>query len=164
MYKIPDDLNFWVTILLNKQDRDHWLSNENEYQKQALTNVIIYLKEYQPFIFNKIEGNKLIKNMKIPLKKILVVDDTHVNLILMKEILSQWKVCVLTAIEGEEALEIVKKEEPDLIILDLMMPKMDGYKVCGLLKNNKKYKDIPIIIWTAVIGKEQIKIWANQVR
>ncbi len=56
---------------------------------------------------------------------------------------------VITAYDGQDGLEKAKKEKPDLIILDLMLPKMDGYKVCGLLKGDIRFYNIPIIMFTA---------------
>ena len=56
---------------------------------------------------------------------------------------------VITAYDGIEALNKARQERPDLIILDLMLPKMDGYKVCKILKRDQKYADIPIIMFTA---------------
>ncbi|MDP2904979.1 MAG: response regulator, partial [Candidatus Omnitrophota bacterium] len=56
---------------------------------------------------------------------------------------------VISAYDGQEGLEKAKKEKPDLIILDLMLPRMDGYKVCGLLKADSRYSKIPIILFTA---------------
>lgn len=60
--------------------------------------------------------------------------------------------------KGLEGLEKVKKEKPDLVILDLMLPKMDGYKVCGLLKADKRYNKIPIIMFTAKAQEEDMKL------
>jgi len=56
---------------------------------------------------------------------------------------------VLASYDGQDGFEKAKKEKPDLIILDLMLPKMDGYKVCALLKGDTRYSRIPIIIFTA---------------
>ena len=56
---------------------------------------------------------------------------------------------VLTAKDGQEGLDKARKDKPDLIILDLMLPRIDGYKVCRMLKFDEKYKGIPIIIYTA---------------
>jgi DNA-binding response OmpR family regulator len=56
---------------------------------------------------------------------------------------------VLVSYNGEDALNQARKEKPDLIILDLMLPKLDGYKVCRLLKFDEKYKHIPILMLTA---------------
>jgi len=82
-------------------------------------------------------------------KKILVVDD---EMELQMGVVIRLKAAgfeVLTASDGLEGLEKARKEEPDLILLDLMLPKMDGYKVCRMLKFDAKYKDIPIILLTA---------------
>lgn len=65
---------------------------------------------------------------------------------------------VVIAYDGQEGLEKAKKEKPDLIILDLMLPKMDGYKVCGLLKADIRYNKIPIIIFTARAQGPDIKM------
>lgn len=57
---------------------------------------------------------------------------------------------VIQAQDGEEAIEQTKKQAPDLIILDLMMPKMSGFEVCRMVKFDDKYKDIPIIVLSAL--------------
>ena len=82
-------------------------------------------------------------------KKILVVDDEIQLVEMVKLRLQANGYIVLTAGDGQEALEKARKEKPDLIILDLMLPKIDGYKVCRMLKFDKIYKAIPIIIFTA---------------
>jgi len=56
---------------------------------------------------------------------------------------------IITACDGQEGLNKARAENPDLIILDLMLPKIDGYKVCRMLKFDNKYKDIPVILFTA---------------
>ncbi len=56
---------------------------------------------------------------------------------------------VVPAYDGQEGLDKARSLKPNLIILDLMLPKMDGYKVCRLLKFDEKYKDIPILMFTA---------------
>jgi len=65
---------------------------------------------------------------------------------------------VLSAYDGREGLGKAKKEKPDLIILDLMLPKMDGYKVCGLLKADTRYTKIPIVMFTARAQESDIKL------
>lgn len=82
-------------------------------------------------------------------KRILVVDD-ELELVTAIEIrLNTAGYEVLIANDGQQALDKARKEIPDLIILDLMLPKMDGYKVCALLKRDTKYGKIPIIMLTA---------------
>ena len=82
-------------------------------------------------------------------KRILVVDDESDLVEMVKIRLEASGYEVAAAYDGQEALNSVKERKPDLIILDLMLPKIDGYKVCGLLKSSRKYKDIPIILFTA---------------
>ena len=65
---------------------------------------------------------------------------------------------VLIAYDGEQALTKAREEKPDLIILDLMLPKMDGYKVCGLLKKDARYAKTPIILFTARAQEEDVKL------
>lgn len=86
---------------------------------------------------------------KETMPKVLVVDDEPYNVELMDAYLSM-DYDVLTAYEGKEALEIVRTKEPDLIILDIMMPGMSGYEVCRILKEDPKTQFIPIIIATAL--------------
>jgi len=83
------------------------------------------------------------------MKKILATEDSPTILAMMKEFLASEGYDVITAVDGQEALDKAKKEKPDLIILDLMLPKIDGYKVCGLLKKDSRYSKIPIIMFTA---------------
>jgi len=82
-------------------------------------------------------------------KRILVVDDEQALVELVKMRLETNGYEVLSAFDGQEALDKARKEKPDLIILDLMLPKIDGYKVCRMLKFDEKYKKIPIILFTA---------------
>jgi DNA-binding response OmpR family regulator len=82
-------------------------------------------------------------------KKILVVDD-EVDLVkTIQFALEAEGYQVLVSYNGEDALNQSRKENPDLILLDLMLPKLDGYKVCRLLKFDEQYKHIPILMLTA---------------
>jgi two-component system alkaline phosphatase synthesis response regulator PhoP len=81
---------------------------------------------------------------------ILVVDDNQQNLELLQAYLEDINCRTVPAIDGIEALEIVEKNPPDLILLDIMMPKMSGFEVCRRLKNNPKTADIPVIMVTAL--------------
>jgi DNA-binding response OmpR family regulator len=82
-------------------------------------------------------------------KKILIVDD-EVDLVeTVRFPLEMEGFDVLVSYNGEDALSQARKEKPDLIILDLMLPKLDGYKVCRLLKFDERYKHIPILMLTA---------------
>ena len=81
--------------------------------------------------------------------KILIVEDSPTILAIIKETLEASGYSVITAVDGIEGLGLAQKESPDLVILDLMLPKMDGYKVCALLKKDAKHARIPIIMFTA---------------
>lgn len=82
--------------------------------------------------------------------KILVVDDTPANLEVMTEMLSSVGYEVATAISGERALKRLKTYVPDLILLDIQMPGMDGFQICQAIKNDPKTANIPIIFITAL--------------
>jgi len=81
--------------------------------------------------------------------RILAVDDSPTVLEMITQILESAGYSVLTAIDGAEALDAARAERPDLILLDVMLPKLDGYRVCRLLKFDQNYRDIPIIMLTA---------------
>ena len=94
-------------------------------------------------------------------KKILVVDDEPDLVETIRFPLEMEGFNVLVSYNGEDALNQARKEKPDLILLDLMLPKLDGYKVCRLLKFDERYKHIPILMLTAktqekdkLLGKE----------
>ena len=82
-------------------------------------------------------------------KKILVVDDEQDLVETVKFRLEASGFEVSSAYDGQEGLDKAKAEKPDLILLDLMLPKLDGYKVCRMLKFDEDYKHIPIIMLTA---------------
>jgi two-component sensor histidine kinase len=98
------------------------------------------------------------KNIMINLKEnrefnILVVEDDKGQLFLLKNILEEENYVVLTAESSKKALLLLKKKNVDLILLDIIMPAMDGFELCRLLKSQKEFKDIPIIFLT---GKSEI--------
>jgi two-component system alkaline phosphatase synthesis response regulator PhoP len=81
---------------------------------------------------------------------IMVVDDNQQNLELLQAYLEDVDCTTIPAHDGLQALDIVRKNPPDLILLDVMMPKMSGFEVCKRLKSNPKTTDIPIIMVTAL--------------
>ena len=87
---------------------------------------------------------------------ILAVDDIATNIMLLKAVLSRAKYKIVTASGGNEALEKAAKESPDLILLDIMMPDMDGYEVIRHLKADLALQDIPVIFLTALHNPEDI--------
>ena len=87
------------------------------------------------------EGNK---------QTVLAVDDTLANIDVVKGVLAE-DYLVQAALSGKMALKIIEKQKPDLILLDIMMPEMDGYEVCEILKSQELTKDIPVIFLTAKV-------------
>ncbi|MFH1783898.1 MAG: response regulator [bacterium] len=81
-------------------------------------------------------------------KKILIIDDDHNFIELTRTLFESHNYKVVAAYNSMEGIQKAKKEKPHLIILDIMMPKMDGVNACKALKDEKKTKDIPIIILT----------------
>ncbi len=81
--------------------------------------------------------------------KILVVDDEIYIVHILDFSLGMEGYEVLTALDGEQALEKAKAEKPDLIVLDIMMPKLDGYETCKRLKADDETKQIPVILLSA---------------
>jgi CheY-like chemotaxis protein len=82
-------------------------------------------------------------------QRILIVDDNHSLVLATERVLQKDGFDVFTAYDGLEGLEKARTEKPDLIILDIMMPKMDGYEVCHQLKSDPVTAPIPIIILSA---------------
>jgi len=83
------------------------------------------------------------------MKKILIVDDEQDIVESLKFVLEAANYACYCAYNGEDGLKLAKEIIPDLIILDVMMPKINGYKISRLLKYDSKYKDIPILMVTA---------------
>ena len=93
--------------------------------------------------------NKIDKNQERQ-PVILVVDDNQENRELLQAYLEDVDCLTIPANDGLEALDIIKKDPPDLVLLDVMMPKMSGFEVCKRLKNDPKTTDIPVIMVTAL--------------
>ena len=94
--------------------------------------------------------------MKNEKNTILIVDDTETNIDILLELLNK-KYDIVVALDGKSALEVVSENKIDLILLDIMMPEMDGYKVCEILKEDEISRDIPIIFLTAKTDEESIE-------
>ncbi len=90
-------------------------------------------------------------------KKILIVDDDFVNLQMLRKIFDNNEYSIIQATGGFEAIEVAKKDLPDLIILDIVMPDMDGGEVANVLKKDPSTKKIPIIFLSSLIKKEEEK-------
>jgi DNA-binding response OmpR family regulator len=81
-------------------------------------------------------------------RKILVVDDDPVTVRSVETLLRSKNYEVISAYDGLEGLEKIKKENPDLVVLDIMMPEMNGYDVCYQLRFNKDFEKLPIVLLT----------------
>jgi two-component system cell cycle response regulator len=86
----------------------------------------------------------------LPQSTVLLVDDNVQNLELLQAFLESLPVKLITAIDGVDALEKVAEHKPDLILLDVMMPRMSGFQVCKRLKSDPKTRDIQILMVTAL--------------
>src|SRR6266540_3166441 len=90
--------------------------------------------------------------------KILIVDDTPHNVKMLVDLLSAKGYATVTAASGQEGLELVEAERPDLVLLDVMMPGMDGYEVCRRIRANPNYGILPVVMVTALDpARERIK-------
>lgn len=90
------------------------------------------------------------------MKKILIVDDEKDLVEIIRLGLEPLGYEVFEAYDGQEGLEKARQLRPDIIILDLMLPKIDGYQVCRMLKFDINYKQIPVILLTARASKKDI--------
>jgi two-component system cell cycle response regulator len=95
--------------------------------------------------------------MPKPMKRILVVDDLPENVFMLQDRLEQEGYEVITAYNGKSGIEKAQNEKPDLILLDVMMPDINGFEVCKTLVNDSRTSDIPIIFVTAKTDAEDIK-------
>lgn len=90
-------------------------------------------------------------------EKILLVEDEEDMAYALEMQLDNAGFEVIKAVDGKEGLDKARSQNPDLIILDLMLPKLDGYRVCRMLKFDAKYEKIPIIFLTARAQKEDLR-------
>ncbi len=84
--------------------------------------------------------------------KVMVIDDSKTIRRSAESLLQKVGYEVLTADNGFEALPIISSQHPDIIFIDIMMPRLDGYQTCALVKNNPKYRDIPIVMLSSEDG------------
>ena len=96
-------------------------------------------------------------------KKILIVEDEKDMVYAVKLQLEAAGYEVIVANDGQEGLKKARAEKPNLVILDLMLPRMDGYQVCRMLKFDKTMNAIPIIMLTA-LGRREDKTWGKRVK
>jgi len=87
-------------------------------------------------------------------KKILIVDDDLISLTILEKMLSHAGYDVIKATNGKEALLRAKERQPDLAVLDIAMPELDGINVATILKSDPQTKNVPIIFLSALVGEE----------
>jgi DNA-binding response OmpR family regulator len=90
-------------------------------------------------------------------KTVLIADDDKSIREIFSLIVKNWGINVITAQDGKEAIDIAKNKKPHLILLDVKMPKIDGYNVCKILKSKRKTKKIPIILLTGLSELKDVK-------
>jgi CheY-like chemotaxis protein len=90
--------------------------------------------------------------------KILVVDDIPENVRLLEALLLPQGYEVVTAADGAEALSVVESEQPDLVLLDIFMPELDGYAVCERLRGNEETAVLPVIMVTSSVGEDKTRV------
>jgi two-component system, cell cycle response regulator DivK len=114
---------------------------------------------WQSLLYSNIILLALDKTIKMEEKKefkILVVDDSTTNVVLLEAILDEKGYHIETALNAREAYAIIEKETPDLILLDLLMPKISGFDFLEEIRKNKKTIDTPVIVVSALTDEENI--------
>ena len=95
-------------------------------------------------------------NIDVDKLKILIVDDVPLNILLVRKMLGLFTFKVKTAANGQQALDMISNEVPDLMLLDLMMPGIDGFEVIRRVRASDDTKDLPIIILSALNSEADI--------
>lgn len=83
-------------------------------------------------------------------KTVLIVEDDPMSLKLTRDLLKIFGYNTIQASDGQQGIDLAKSKKPDLILMDIMMPKVDGYTACGAIKSNPATKNIPVIMVTAL--------------
>ncbi len=94
------------------------------------------------------------------IKKVLVVDDSTADLVNLQKIISDAGYLVMTATSGQEAIKKAQAESPDIIFMDIVMDRMDGYQACRELNQSTKTRDIPVVFVTSKNQKAD-RMWAE---
>lgn len=101
-------------------------------------------------------NNNIQPGIDVDKLNILIVDDVPLNILLIKKMLSQYTFEIRTANGGQAALDAIQTKQPDLLLLDLMMPGIDGFEVIRRLRADDSTKDLPIIILSALNSEQDI--------
>jgi CheY-like chemotaxis protein len=152
--EIPGELNAKQKELLStgKKNVDNLIQSVEELSQESWDEIVYSARKH-------FSADAIARKDRLPQKKrILIVEDQAVISNMLKMRLEANNYEVITAGDGQEGLEKAHKENPSLIILDIMLPKMNGYKVCQLLKADPKYNTIPIIISSGRTPQEIRKV------
>jgi CheY-like chemotaxis protein len=152
--EIPGKLNIKQKELLStgKENVDTLVQSVEEIFQKAWDEIVHSSRsQFTAEVLTKKERGQ-------PRRRILIVEDQAVIVDMLRMRLEANNYEVITASDGQTGLEKAQKEKPNLIILDVMLPKMNGYKVCQLLKTDPKYKAIPIIISSGRTPQEIKKV------
>jgi CheY-like chemotaxis protein len=152
--EIPGKLNEKQKELLSngKKNVDNLIQSVEELSQESWDEIICSARKH-------FSADAIAKKNKLPQKKrVLIVEDQAVISNMLKMRLEANNYEVIAASDGQEGLEKARKENPSLIILDIMLPKMNGYKVCQILKADPKYNTIPIIISSGRTPQEILKV------
>jgi len=95
------------------------------------------------------------------IRKVLVVDDSATDLKNLEQIVSAAGYQVITAISGKEAVAKAKSERPDAVLMDVLMPEMNGFQACRTLTNDADTKNIPVIM-VSTKGEKTDKVWGEE--
>ncbi len=152
--EIPGELNQKQKELLTngKGSVDSLIQSIEELSRESWDEILRLAR--QQFSTDSLSPKSILKQKK----KILIVEDQAVisNMLRMRLEANDYEVIV--AADGQEGLDKARRENPNLILLDIMLPKMDGYQICRLLKADPKYKSIPIIISSGRTPQEIQKV------
>lgn len=96
------------------------------------------------------------KDIQKPIPTVLVVDDNPKNVQIIALLLNELKYKIIIAVNGKSAVDLVERVHPDLILLDVMMPGMDGFEACQIIKSNSENENVPVIFLTALSEKVNI--------
>jgi CheY-like chemotaxis protein len=106
-------------------------------------------------------GPNMLRNQPAAPSRILIADDNHQNCELLDAYLSDQSYKIEMVHDGQQALDAISRAQPDLLLLDIMMPKVSGYEVCQRLKSNPQTRDIPVIMVTALTEMGDIEKAVN---
>jgi|GEM_PF-2911833 len=144
--------------ILVRTENPEMMEKEIDLQKHLITGYMREMLKEQIILSTKIalkEYKKCHKEDKLKSPKILVVDDNKTNVTILGKILEIKGYEIVKAFTGKEAINLAKEEKPNLILLDIIMPELDGYEVCKELKNDKITRNIPIIFISSLNKLEQ---------